>query len=170
MKIIFLDFDGVLNPTHYMMCLGKMWRESNGQIKSQDDFGHLFFWQNVEKLSYILKETNAKIVVSSTWRMSGATTMVDMFIERGMIDCANAFYDITPDHAQPQPSGLWLSDARGDEIKAWLDAHHEVTSYVIIDDQNDMLPEQMPYFVKTNQWYGLTKSDAEMAIKILNKL
>jgi len=168
MKIVFLDFDGVLNPTHYMMCLGRMWKESNGEIKSQDDYGHLFFWQNVENLSYILKETKAKIVVSSTWRLSGAKTVLDMFVDRGMIDCANAFYDITPDHAQPQPSGLWLSDARGDEIKAWLDKHSEVDKYVIIDDQNDMLPEQYPYFVKTNHFYGLTKKDADLAIQVLN--
>jgi len=167
MKVIFLDFDGVLNPTHYMMCLGRMWKESNGLIKSQDDYGHLFFDQNVTQLNRILNETNAKIVVSSTWRLSGAKTILDMFIDRGMINCANAFYDITPDHAQPQASGLCLSDARGDEIKAWLNEHPEVTKYVIIDDQNDMLQEQSPYFVRTNHFYGITKSNADLAIQIL---
>jgi len=169
MKIIFLDFDGVLNPTHYMMCLGKMWRESNGQIKSQDDYGHLFFEPNIEALNYILDNTNSNIVVSSTWRLSGKQVIADMFHERNMIKALGAYFDITPDHAQPQPSGLWLADERGEEIKAWLLAHPDVTNYVIIDDQDDMLKEQKPYFVKTNQWYGLTMEDAEKAIEILNK-
>lgn len=169
MKIIFLDFDGVLNPTHYMMCLGKMWRESNGQIKSQDDYGHLFFGPNVEALNHILYETEAKIVVSSTWRLSGKQVIKDLFFDRNMNLAFDAFIDITPDHAQPQPSGLWLADERGEEIKAWLLSHPDVTNYVIIDDQDDMLEEQKPYFVKTNQWYGLTMGDAEKAIEILNK-
>jgi hypothetical protein len=168
MKVIFLDFDGVLNPTHYMMCLGKMCRESIGQIKSQDEYGHLFFPPNVDALNHILENTNAKIVVSSTWRMSGKKTLVNMFYERNMIKVLNAFIDITPDHAQPQSSGLWLADERGAEIQAWLNAHPEVTNYVIIDDESDILHEQLPYFVKINQWYGLTMKDAENVIKILN--
>jgi hypothetical protein len=168
MKVIFLDFDGVLNPLHYMHMLGKMWRESNGQIKSQDEFGHLFFQQNIDALNHILEKTNAKIVVSSTWRLSGVKVLSDMFFERNMNLAYSEFYDITPDHAQPQQSGLWLGDERGYEIKAWLDKHHEVKSYVIIDDNSDMLEEQMQNFVKTNQWYGLTMEDAENAIKILN--
>jgi hypothetical protein len=168
MKVIFLDFDGVLNPTHYMMCLGKMWRESNGLIKSQDEYGHLFFQQNIDALNHILENTNAKIVVSSTWRMSGKKVIEDMFFERNMNLAYSEFFDITPDHAQPQQSGLWLADERGAEIQAWLDAHPEVTNYVIIDDQSDMLPSQMNNFVKVNQWYGLTIEDAENAIKILN--
>lgn len=169
MKVIFLDFDGVLNPTHYMMCLGKMWRESNGLIKSQDEFGHLFFHQNIDALDHILENTDAKIVVSSTWRMSGKKVIEDLFRDRGMKKAWSLFLDITPDHAQPQPNGLWLSDERGAEIQAWLDAHPEVTNYVIIDDNSDMLPIQMNNFVKVNQWYGLTMEDAEKAIKILNQ-
>lgn len=91
-----------------------------------------------------------------------------MFYERNMFKVLKAFFDITPDHAQPQPSGLWLADERGAEIQAWLDAHPEVTKYVIIDDQSDMLPSQMNNFVKVNQWYGLTMQDANKAINILN--
>jgi hypothetical protein len=41
-------------------------------------------------------------------------------------------------------------------------------SYVIIDDDADMLPEQQENFVQTNQFYGITLADAEKAIKILN--
>jgi hypothetical protein len=169
MKVIFLDFDGVLNPLHYMHMLGKMWRESNGQIKSQDEFGHLFFQQNIDALNHILEKTNAKIVVSSTWRLSGVKVLSDMFFERNMNLAYSEFFDITPDHAQLTKSGLWIGDERGYEIQAWLDAHPEVTNYVIIDDQSDMLPSQMNNFVKVNQWYGLTIEDAENAIKILNK-
>jgi hypothetical protein len=32
---------------------------------------------------------------------------------------------------------------RGEEIKAWLHQHPEVTRYAIVDDDSDMLPEQV---------------------------
>ena len=79
-KIIFLDFDGVLNPTHYMNCMYKMWKASFQEIKS-----------------------------------------------------------------------------------------HFKGNYVIIDDTRDMLKEQEPFFVNTNDFVGLTMRDADKAIKILNK-
>jgi hypothetical protein len=170
MKVIFLDFDGVLNPMHYMHMLGKMWKESNGQIKSQDDYGHLFFEPNVKALNHILYETDANIVVSSTWRLSGKQVIKNLFFDRNMNLAWDSFIDITPDNAQLSTLDLWLGDERGYEIKAWLDKHPEVESYVIIDDNSDMLEEQMLNFVKTNMWYGLTMEDAEKAIKILNKI
>lgn len=40
-------------------------------------------------------------------------------------------------------------------------------SYVILDDDSDMLYEQRNYFVQTTQ-EGLTEEDVSKAIKILN--
>lgn len=44
-----------------------------------------------------------------------------------------------------------------------------VSNYVIIDDMDNMLPEQQSHFVQTNPEIGITKEDSEKVIKILNK-
>ena len=46
----------------------------------------------------------------------------------------------------------------------------EPYTYVILDDDSDMLESQLPYFVQTD-WMkrGLSQDDAEQAIKILNE-
>jgi hypothetical protein len=68
---------------------------------------------------------------------------------------------------------------RGVEIQQWLDEHPDVTNYVILDDDSDMLEHQMKNFVVTfdnvdhpdsvDIGYGLTKICAEKAIEILNR-
>ena len=62
-----------------------------------------------------------------------------------------------------------LGVCRGNEIKEWLSKHKsEVSNYVIIDDFDDLLPEQEDHAVITNTLIGITESDAEKAIMILN--
>ena len=154
-KIIFLDIDGVLNV---------MSREF-------DEFGQLFNPIFVNNLAYIIEKTNAKLVISSTWRYSGREFMMNMWRHRNL---PGDVIDVTPD--------LGFNDyiVRGDEIKAWLDKNIDmVETYCIIDDDEDMLPEQMNNFVKTSGnsdhpdcddiGYGLTKICSEKVIEILNK-
>jgi len=69
---------------------------------------------------------------------------------------------------------------RGNEIKEWIrDCGMDIEGYVIIDDDNDMLPEQQERFVRTSGnldhsdyvdggGYGLTTECADKAIRILN--
>ena len=154
-KIIFLDIDGVLNV---------MSREF-------DEYGQLFNPTFVNNLAYIIEKTNAKLVISSTWRYSGLKQMVNMWKYRNL---PGEVIDATPD--------LGFNDniVRGDEIKAWLDKNIDIVeTYCIIDDDEDMLPEQMNNFVKTSGnsdhpdcddiGYGLTKICSEKVIEILNK-
>ena len=62
-----------------------------------------------------------------------------------------------------------LGVCRGNEIKEWLSKHKgEVSNYVIIDDFDDLLPEQENRSVLTDSLIGITGSDAEKAIMILN--
>ena len=65
--------------------------------------------------------------------------------------------DITPD-----------GDNKGWEIGEWLLKHEsQVSGYAIIDDENDMQPEQQEHFVQTNSQFGITLKDAERVITIL---
>ena len=152
-KIIFLDIDGVLNV---------MSREF-------DEFGQLFNPIFVNNLAYIIEKTNAKLVISSTWRYSGLKQMVNMWKYRNL---PGEIIGITPD--------LYKDVDRGDEIKAWLEKNiDKVDNYCIIDDDEDMLTEQLNNFVKTSGnidhpdcddiGYGLTKICSEKVIEILNK-
>lgn len=159
MKVIFLDIDGVLNPTHYNNALYKMWKASNGQIKSHDEFGQLFFPQNVQALKYIIDNTEAKIMISSTWRMEGLSKLKQMWVKR-------SFPGMIEGHT---PVGYERLVNRGEEIQYMIDNYLEgMTSYVIIDDDDDMLDTQKKKFVQTNSFVGLTMADADKAIEILN--
>ena len=153
MKIIFLDIDGVLNVIN----------------QGRDEFGHKFNPKFVENLKTIIDQTNAKIVISSTWRNAGLAKMQLMWEVR---DLPGEVIDITPNFRH-------TNAVRGEEIAEWLRLN-EVDRYVILDDDTDMLPEQIPYFVCCSggkrlsrhifslDGYGLTKERAMKAIETLN--
>lgn len=44
------------------------------------------------------------------------------------------------------------------------------SGYAIIDDENDMQPEQQGHFVRTNSQFGITLKDAEIVITILRQI
>lgn len=169
-KIIFLDIDGVLNPTHFSNALFKMWKSSDCVIKSQDEYGYLFFDQNCEALANIINKTGAKIVISSEWRKMGKERISEMWDYRNL---PGIIIDVTPTESE------FLSEnkeydfldliGRGELINYWIRKNNYGGNFVIIDDVFDFLGEQEPFVVKTNALYGLTDMDAEKAIKILNR-
>jgi len=164
MKIIFLDIDGVLN------CAESFKKRMKLVAKRELDY-HRFDWPSfpyVGHLNSIIEATNAKIVISSTWRLlhpldgndfSGRCTsgLRDIFKLTGIL---GEIIDKTPE---------FINRFRGYEIKAWLKDHPEVKNYVIIDDSSDMLEDQMNNFVKTTWEKGLQQEHADKAIGILNK-
>jgi hypothetical protein len=167
-KIIFLDIDGVLNPVIYMNALHKMWLQSNRQIKSHDNFGQLFFDYNCKSLKTIIDETNAQIVISSSWRLNGEESMKSMWKHRGL---AGEIIGITPTETEVVQSGqaeFYDMVCRGMEIDCWIKKNEFVGNYVIIDDTDDMLDSQRKFFVETEPNIGLTMQDAQRAISILN--
>jgi hypothetical protein len=165
MKVIFLDIDGVLNVIP----------------QGRDEFGSLFHKEFMDNLKWIIDETNAKIVISSSWRHDGLKTLQEMWKKRGI---AGEVIDVTPTYSskyysEPNYSNLPFRERleRGFEIQDWLASHNDVDKFVIIDDDDDMLESQMSNFVRTSEnfdhpdmvdWgYGLTKKCAEQAINIL---
>lgn len=159
MKVIFLDIDGVLN----VYC------------QSRDKYGCNFHQHFIDNLKEIIDTTNAKIVISSSWRMDGINTMKDMWSFRKL---PGTIIDVTPNlHYKISTSGVDIDYCRGDEIQAWLDKHTDVTNYVILDDDSDMLDSQKSNFVQTSNnpthpdsidtGYGLTKICTQAAINIL---
>ena len=89
----------------------------------------------------LCRETGAVIVVSSTWRLH----------EHAYEKLKNEFGELIIG-STPK-----INSDRGTQIKMWLDENN-VTSYVIVDDDGDMLEEQLPRFVQTFPEHGLCKT------------
>lgn len=146
-KILFLDIDGVLN---------------NEAVFKDLRFGPFpLDYLAIEHLHKVIGETGAKIVLSSSWR--------DVpHLERKLVGdmVFHTLDGVDARHEDGSTKRLWTT--RGDEIAEWLGRHPEVTRYAIVDDDSDMLPEQLPYFVQTSTQIGLTKNHITSLIRILN--
>lgn len=119
MKVIFLDFDGVLNSE------GSFRHEVRRKNRRISDTLNPVACSN---LQYILEQdSSVKIVISSTWRR--LHTMVDLqnILNNYGVEAARVIGK-TP---------MVFSGHRGHEIKLWLDENPNVTQYVIIDDDDD---------------------------------
>ena len=163
MKVIFLDIDGVLNTQD--------WHSRMTKDTPRDEFGWAFDLVAVENLAHIIKETGASIVISSSWKFLGLAKLREMWKIRNL---PGTILDITPNTVSDELllnanlDEMELGVCRGNEIKEWLSRHNsEVSNYVIIDDFDDMLPEQEEHVVLTNTLIGITDFDAEKAIAIL---
>ena len=164
-KIIFLDIDGVLDT--------QLWYTQMDRNTTIDKYGYAFDPNAVANLKRIVEETGADIVISSSWKCMGLTQMEDMWNDRNL---PGRIVGITPNSVSDELllhadiDSMELFHIRGEEIKEWLSKHGKrVSNYVIIDDMDNMLPEQQSHFIQTNPEVGITKEDSEKAIIILNK-
>lgn len=152
MKALFLDVDGVLNHRGVFV-------PSNGASPLCE--------KCVERLADLVERTAASVVLSSTWRLGGErSSHVHKLKDAGVLDRA---------HDDWRTKELPLDDdtpwrfRRGGEIAEWLSRHPEVTSYAIVDDDSDMLPEQFPFFVQTTFDAGLQDEHVERIVSILER-
>ena len=153
MKVIFLDFDGVMNTAYYAHILGKEGRSGN------DEFWAAFDPNCVRNLKDIIDKTGAEIVVTSSWKsLMSYKGMLNMWEQRGL---PGYVIDVTP-----SSSGC---RHRGDEIDAWLKECKEDCQYVIIDDieESNFNKHQLPRLIVVNPYRGLDKEAAERAIELL---
>ena len=106
MKVIFLDVDGVLNDWDTPALSKYLWYKKSC----------------IEQLQLLVKNTGAKIVVSSTWKYSDEllSKLKNVLEEYGMF-----VHDVTPDLDDKPP-----------EIRAYLKAHPEIEKYVVLDDDD----------------------------------
>jgi len=85
-------------------------------------------------LQQIIEDTDAKIVLSTTWRLYFTTDEIyEMFIARDFSLPRDTFYGVTPNNMHGLSDNPMLH--RGGEIREYLKAHPEVEKFVVIDDQ-----------------------------------
>jgi DNA-binding LacI/PurR family transcriptional regulator len=142
MKIIFLDFDGVLVNRAALRA-----RRLDPQRRPAADP------EAVAALNHIVHAAGAQIVVTSTWREEYSLAELRELLTHWGV--TGAVIDQTP-----------VAGTRGEEIQAWL-ATHPAERFVILDDVADMDPLRA-HLVQTETEAGLTMREAEMAIARLN--
>lgn len=157
MKIIFLDFDGVITSLKSKWCLMP---------------------DKMDLIRRICEETDAKIVISSSWRMADLKNTISY------ITCPTAPYvDGNPYSLVEFTIGVtkflykWDyikecgdKSSRGEEIKEWLDSHPNVEDYIILDDDGfDFYDFQLPHYIETSYETGISEDDVEKAIKYFKK-
>ncbi len=150
MKVIFLDFDGVLNTDRYIR-----------------DCGHTGVVIHPEKIRLIKKivdSTGAEIVLTTSWkehwspnpeRCDASGKLINEIFERNGL----TIYDKTPKTHLP----------REEEIRSWLEDNPDTENFVVLDDMRLVADFLTGHFVKTTAFRdALEETDAEAAIKILN--
>ena len=159
MKYLFLDIDGVLNTGKYQDIL----MESGQHLFDED--GALFDPEAIQNLEGIIEETDAKIVITSTWRLDG--DMQALWKNR---DLAGEVVGVTPTVLKGKAIGKLKVHYghRGMEVEEWLQSDAiEPYNYAILDDEDDFLPHQANHLVLTNPYDGLTREIADRVIEIL---
>ena len=151
-RFIFLDFDGILNTGRYQREL-----QTRGEM-GRDAIGPLFDPQAVDALRMLLERSGAQLVITSSWRTAGEVADVTPFY----------LYGAYRDSLDGEPFMGFTPGCRGLEIAEWLARHAEPdVSYVILDDEEDILLRQASRLVRINPETGLTPEDARKAMVVL---
>ena len=175
MKVLFLDIDGVLNSENWfgyrLYCIkNNMFNEVINFVNTNDERIKyklsMIDDRAIANLNRIIEETGCKVVLSSSWRSSRKSVNdLTQYILK-IKGFKYELYSVTP-RIQREEFGT----QRGEEIQMWMDKEsekHKIESFVILDDDSDMLPEQMNNFIHIDGQVGLIDKDVVTAIKILN--
>lgn len=153
MKVIFLDFDGVMDTAYYDNYLNYM------GLPEKDKYGVVFAPDCIANLRRIIDETGADIVVSSTWKdFMTYKEILEMWEYRKLPGFDT---DTTPT----------CSRKRGDEIDSWLEESNTECEYVIIDDMDETQFNEHQYdrlFV-VSPYDGLNEQTAEKVIQLFRE-
>lgn len=148
-KILFLDFDGVLNsaPTRSM---------------GEDAWEKICPW-HVEQLNQVVARTGCKVVVSSTWRHSNSLDELrDILYKAGF---EGEVIGMTPMNL---PCHFSQCISRGAEIQTWLDENNINDAVIAIVDDCEFMDHLEPRLVKTDDRVGLMPEHVDELVALLN--
>lgn len=169
-RIIFLDFDGVLNTENYQVQLRR-----EGRTVS-DEYGSLFDQAAIENLKRILDAVpEVRIVVESSWKVAGLGQLRRMWMKRGL---PGKIHDVTPDIFGEELLTLDLSDpnvmtkleglGKGREISDWLEQHTDgECRYAILDDVPEFSGGLAAHHVLVRPDTGITAAEVDKVIRLL---
>ncbi len=140
-RVVFLDIDGVLNT----------FGQQFGCPLASPDL--------VQHFNKIILDTDAKVVISSSWRGLVLSGHMDIHGFEAMLRSHGVHCTVIGTTGE--------EEGRGWQIRAWLDGKYDkIESWVVLDDCPDTLMLTMP-IVQTNGSTGLTAENVEQACQIL---
>lgn len=145
MKLIFLDFDGVLN-------------NEKTTVRMSDGFIGLDY-ENVNRLNEIVAATDGRIVFSTSWRLLYSEKELNHFLVlagyKGLEAVGQTPRMFSRDHD--------IRQCLKENIGKWR-------KYTILDDDGAIANDKtlLSKWVATNPKFGLTKLDVYKAVGILN--
>jgi hypothetical protein len=174
-SLLFLDVDGVLNGTYSQIVHGTLPHPDSGSPHK----GFVYGEEAIDKvaaslINMVCKATGSLIVISSAWRigftMEDLRTMmgtlgIDTSLIIGRTDTlhyeeknrGNQIERFLKDVVTPEGRELMYKHNRlGEWVK--FEEKVDVTTYAIVDDDNDMLESQIDNFVQTTFLDGLKLS------------
>ena len=147
MKAIFLDIDGVLNSNEHTAFIKSFVTYSDNMIEPFDD-------ECLYNLKYIVDETDAKIIITSIWRLfpDYLYILMNKLEEYGL---------------DKNVISLTTSNKYKDKLQEIAVKLKKlgITEYVVLDNDDTL---KLDRHVITNNATGLTEIDAKQAVKILS--
>ena len=147
MKAIFLDIDGVLNSDEHTAFIKSFITYGDNMIKPFDD-------ECLYNLKYIVDETDAKIIITSIWRLfpDYLYILMNKLEEYGL---------------DKNVISLTISNKYKDKLQEIAVKLKKlgITEYVVLDNDKTL---NLDRHIITNNVTGLTKIDAKQAVKILS--
>ena len=150
-NIIFLDIDGVLNSDKYFDSIS-----NKEYINPVDRLMLDIDTSKVKLLLEIVGRTNAKIVITSSWRRM----KLYQYIKERLVSMGLPVVGETP----------FIEGRRGEEIRSYL-LENRVSNYCIIDDEVFKDYNTLEDNLVVTDFYedGLTKEHAKEVVKRLSK-
>jgi histidinol phosphatase-like enzyme len=163
-KLIFLDLDGVMNSNDFYVSRG-----TKTQSQDVEEFYlNMIDPSAVDLLNTLVQECDCKVVISSTWR--------DSAIEHNVLKRKGFIGEVigrTPLYTEMPKQSYETTHMRGYEIRQWIEDNIEhpsiYKSYVIFDDDMDMLESQKQNFIHIDFMKGLQTENIQEAITILTE-
>ncbi len=150
-KIIFLDFDGVLNKH---------------DVTSVND-DRAILPECIAEINHILGSTFAQIVIISNWaQIFTLEQLSDRLYKKGLLE--NSILDSIK-VKELNPNGNLVNGLEKDKFIIDYINENKIENYVIIDDNLNSILLDESKIVKTDTYVGITKMDTLKAIEILNK-
>jgi len=169
-KIIFLDIDGVLNSEV----------DFNSYTEEEKRRYYDIALRPLKLLDDLVDETKAKIVISSTWRKSRHTSTLNEVLLKEITDVDRIRMIFKKRGFKNYKSIVSRTPVlKGEgivEIRYWIMHnekiincdHYDFNSYIIFDDDSDMLFWQKDNFFKVDGYVGLTPNLCYKAKHFLN--
>lgn len=175
-NLIFLDIDGVLNSTKHFERIFEAFERCKDILPNLRQFIHHKYldYEAVDLLNKLIKETDAYIVISSTWRLGYSikeldTILHDNGIEEGRVIGKTDRYYYAPGQVSYREEEIFrfiheMTNNSYSKLESWVAIDDDIFDLHLIDDIGRL--------VKVDNDKGFSINDYEKALNILknNKL